>query len=308
MTGCSAPGKLILFGEHAVVFGEPALSTAIDLRAEVYARPHTEWLADGRPMDHPRYAYVKAAVEKAGATSPLWLEVRSALPEGSGLGSSAAVTVATLGAVHGARGSFDPPRLAREAFEVELAVQGRASPIDTTTATAGGAVLAAPEKEDGLLWSIERDGRRWFLHHRNLPPLRLVVGFTGVSAPTGPLVAKVRERVDRDPEARRWIEEIGDITIQGLRALQAKDWAAAGALMDRDHELLNALGVGHPLLDHLVAAARPTSHGAKLTGAGGGGSMVALTDRTEETAAAITAAGGRAFVVRGESKGAMMLP
>jgi len=189
-----------------------------------------------------------------------------------------------------------------------LAVQGRASPIDTTTATAGGAVLASPEKEDNLLWSIERDGRRWFLHHRTLPPLRLVVGFTGVSAPTGPLVARVRELVDANPEARRWVEEIGGITVQGLRALQTRDWAAAGALMDRDHVLLNALGVGHPLLDRLVAAARPTSYGAKLTGAGGGGSMVALTDRPEETAAAIGAAGGRAFVVRGESKGAMMLP
>lgn len=309
MTGCSAPGKLILFGEHAVVFGEPALATAIDLRAEVYARPHAEWLADGRSIDDPRYAYVKTAVARAGASSPMWLEVRSALPEGSGLGSSAAVTVATLGAVRGARtGGLDPPRIAREAFEVELTVQGRASPIDTTTATAGGAVLAAPEKEDGLLWSIERDGRRWFLHHRKLPPMQIVVGFTGVTAPTGPLVAKVRDLVDAQPEARRWIEEIGDITVQGLRALQARDWRAAGALMDRDHELLTRLGVGHPSLDKLVSAARPTSYGAKLTGAGGGGSMIALTNRPEETAAAVAAAGGRAFVVRAERKGAVMLP
>jgi len=307
VSGCSAPGKLILFGEHAVVFGEPALSTAIDLRAEVYARPHGQWLADGKSLYDPRYVYVKAAVGKAAAASPMWLEVRSALPEGSGLGSSAAVTVATLGAMHGRHGSFDPSHIAREAFEVELAVQGRASPIDTTTATAGGAILATPEKDEGLLWSIERDGRRWFLHHRKLPPMRLVVGFTGVSALTGPLVAGVRELVDAKPEARRWIEEIGEITIQGLRALQARDWARAGALMDRDHELLNALGVGHPLLDKLVVAARPSSHGAKLTGAGGGGSMIALTDHPEETAAAITAAGGRAFVVHAESKGAMML-
>lgn len=308
MAGCSAPGKLILFGEHAVVFGEPALSTAVDLRAEVYARPHDEWLADGRPIDDPRYAYVKAAVEKAGETSPLWLEVRSALPEGSGLGSSAAVTVATLGAVHGRRGSIDPGKIAREAFEVELAVQGRASPIDTTTATAGGAILAAPDKEDNLLWSMERDGRRWFLHHRKLPAMDLVVGFTGVNAPTGPLVAKVRDLVDGKPEARRWIEEIGDITIQGLRALQGKDWKVAGALMDRDHELLNKLGVGHPLLDKLVVAARSTSFGAKLTGAGGGGSMIALTDRPEETASGIAAAGGRAFIVHAEPRGAMVLP
>ena len=308
MAGCSAPGKLILFGEHAVVFGEPALSTAVDLRAEVYVRPHTEWLADGESLDAPRYAYVRSAVQRAGVTTPLWIEVRSAVPEGSGLGSSAAVTVATLAALHRMHGSFDPPRIAREAFDVELAVQGRASPIDTSTAAAGGAVLALPEKDEHLLWAVEREGRRWYLHHRYLPPFRLVVGFTGVGAATGPLVAKVREKVNADPEAAEWVREIGEITIQGLRALQAKDWAAAGRLMDRNHELLNALGVGHPLLDTLVAAARPTSYGAKLTGAGGGGSMVALTDAPEETAKAITDAGGRAFAVRAEPKGVVALP
>jgi mevalonate kinase len=205
-------------------------------------------------------------------------------------------------------GSFDPPRIAREAFEVELAVQGRASPIDTSTATAGGAVLALPDRDEHLLWAIERDGRRWYLHYRYLPPFRLVVGFTGVGAATGPLVAKVRELVDAKAGARDSVREIGEITVQGLRALQAKDWAAAGALMDRNHNLLNALGVGHPLLDRLVAAARPTSYGAKLTGAGGGGSMVALTDAPEETAKAIAAAGGRAFVVRAEPKGVVAHP
>jgi mevalonate kinase len=308
VSGCSAPGKLILFGEHAVVFGEPALSTAIDLRAEVFARRHSEWLADGRSLDDPRYAYVRAAVETAEPASPLWIEIRSAIPEGSGLGSSAAVTVATLGAVHGIRGGVDPPRIAREAYEVELAVQGRASPIDTTTSTAGGAILAMSDKDDGLLWSIERGDRRWYLHHRALPPFPLVVGFTGVSAATGPLVAKVRERVDRDAAARDTIREIGVLTIDGMRALQAKDWVAAGTLMDRNHALLNDLGVGHPMLDRLVVAARRTAFGAKLTGAGGGGSMFALTEKPEATAKAITDAGGRAFVVRAEPRGAVILP
>ncbi|HKZ63224.1 MAG TPA: mevalonate kinase [Thermoplasmata archaeon] len=308
MAGCSAPGKLILFGEHAVVFGEPALALAVDLRAEVYARRHKEWLADGRSLGDPRYAYVRAALERAGARDPLWIEVRSAVPEGSGLGSSAAVTVATLGAVHGIQGSFDPAQIAREGFEVERAVQGRASPIDTSTATAGGALLVLPGKDEGLLWAIEKDGTRWYLHHRALPPLKLVVGFTGVSAPTGPLVAAVRERVEAHADARGWIAEIGEIAVNGLRALQVRDWVAAGEMMDRNHALLNALGVGHPSLDRLVAAARPTSYGAKLTGAGGGGSMVALTEDPERTARAITNAGGRAFVVHGESKGATMLP
>src|SRR5438552_1194040 len=67
----SAPGKLILFGEHAVVFGEPALATAINLRAEVFTRPHAEWRADGGSLDEPRYRYVRGAVQKAKARSPV---------------------------------------------------------------------------------------------------------------------------------------------------------------------------------------------------------------------------------------------
>ena len=304
----SAPGKLILFGEHAVVFGEPALSTAIDLRTEVFARPHTEWLADGASLDGAKYRYVKSAVRHAWDGGPLWLEIRSMIPTGAGLGSSAAVTVATLGALAALRDAFDPPAIARTAFEIEHEVQGRASPIDTTTATAGGGVLVRPEEGPDLLWTITRDTRRWALHRCPLPDLTFVVGNTGISAPTGPLVAGVKERVDGSPKAASMIREIGHITMDGLVALQRKDLVQAGELMDRDHELLNALGVGHPQPDRLVAAARTHSYGAKLTGAGGGGSMVALTDEPEKTAQAIREAGGKPFLVRTDPVGVRRMP
>jgi mevalonate kinase len=303
----SAPGKLILFGEHAVVFGEPALSTAINLRAEVYARPHTEWLADGASLEEPRFRYVKACVRKANAAGPLWIEIRSMVPSGAGLGSSAAVTVATLGALHGLSGSLEASSIAREAFEVEHEVQGRASPIDTSTASAGGGILVLREPRDDLLWSIERDSRKWFLHRTALPPLDFVIGNTGISAATGPLVARVKERFDRDPRAVEAVREIGGITLDGVRALQGRDFVAAGRLMDRNHTLLTGLGVGHPALDRLVEAARPSSYGAKLTGAGGGGSIVALTDRPSVTAEAIRLAGGKAFIVQSDPAGVTKL-
>ncbi|TLZ72125.1 MAG: mevalonate kinase [Methanobacteriota archaeon] len=304
----SAPGKLILFGEHAVVFGEPALCTAINLRAEVFVRPYKEWRADGGALDEPRYRDVKGAVEKAKARAPMWVEVRAMVPSGAGLGSSAAVTVATLGALHGIAGGLDPPTIAREAFEVEHEVQGRASPIDTSTAAAGGALLVLREPREDLLWTIERDTRRWCLHRARLPDLEFVIGNTGISAATGPLVAKVKDRVERDPRAADMVREIGRITLEGLAALQRRDLVQAGRLMDRDHALLTELGVGHEMLDRLVAAARPSSYGAKLTGAGGGGSIVALTDRPDETVGAIRAAGGKAFVVRPDSAGVTKQP
>ncbi len=305
----SAPGKLILFGEHAVVFGEPALSTAVDLRTEVYARPHTEWLADGASLEDSKYRYVKAAAARAWKGGPLWFEVRSMIPTGAGLGSSAAVTVATLAAVAGLRGApLDPPSIARTAFDVEHDVQGRASPIDTSTAAAGGALLVRPTEGADLLWTIRRDTRQWCLHRCVLPRLTLVVGNTGISAATGPLVAGVKARVDASPEDAERVKEIGQITLDGLAALRKNDLGAAGRLMDRDHALLNALGVGHPMLERLVTAARRHSYGAKLTGAGGGGSMFALTDEPEKVAADLRAAGAKAFLLATEPEGVRRLP
>ncbi len=302
MARASAPGKLILFGEHAVVFGEPALATAIDLRTEVYARPHEEWLLNGTALD-ARAPYVQRAVTSEWKGGPLWLEVRSMIPVGCGLGSSAAVTVATLGALAASTPPSEPEAIARRAFEVELAVQGRASPIDTTTATHGAAVLVLKEAGKDLLWKIEKGDTRWFLHHCELPRMSLVVGNTGIAAATGPLVAGVRDKVERDPEAADAVREIGTITLEGLKALQARDLVRAGELMDRNHALLDRLGVSHPLLDRLVTAARPHAFGAKLTGAGGGGSMFALTDEPDKVRAAIEAAGGKAFVVGTEPRG-----
>jgi len=301
----SAPGKVILYGEHAVVFGQPATSMAVNLRAEVFARPHDEWRADGASLDDPKYTYVKGAVNKAWSNGPLWLEIRSMLPLGAGMGSSAAVTVATLAVLRRMRDMYSKIWIARTAFDVEYEVQkGMASPIDTSTATAGGGLLVTSEPpNEGSLWHIQRGERRWYMRKVVYPPFTLVVGSTGIAAPTGPLVAGVRDLVDRKPEARRAIEEIGTITLEGSRALLRRDLVRAGELMTRNHALLNSLGVGHALLDKFVAAALPHAYGAKLTGAGGGGSMIALTDEPEKVRAAIERAGGKAFAVTTEPLG-----
>jgi len=303
----SAPGKVILFGEHAVVFGQPATAVAVNLRTEVDARQHGEWRVDGASLDDPKYAYVRAAVRRAWEGDPLQLEIRSMLPLGAGMGSSAAVTVATLAVLRGMR-NFDSsnskPWIARAAFDIEFEVQrGMASPIDTSTATAGGGLLVLSEQQENCHWHIQRGERVWYMHPVIYPPFTLVVGSTGVAAPTGPLVALVRELVDRKPEARHAVEEIGSITLEGSRALLKRDLVRAGELMTRNHALLNSLGVGHALLDRFVAAALPHAYGAKLTGAGGGGSMIALTDKPEKVSAAIEAVGGRVFAVSTEPFG-----
>jgi mevalonate kinase len=307
MVTCSAPGKIILFGEHAVVFGEPALAVAINLRTITRADPAKDWSVNGLPLQDPHCKYIRNAVARSGTIGPLGLSVQSTIPEGSGMGSSAAVTVATLGALHVSSHPAEPGLIASEAFDVEHNVQGRASPIDTSTSTHGHAVLVLKKRGSGFLWQLQKGDRQWFLHHRDVPPMTFVVGNTGLEAATGPLVEKVRAFCEKNNEGRKMIAEIGQITLDGTEAIREKDWAAVGSLMDRNHRLLNALGVGHEKLDRLVAAARPFSYGAKLTGAGGGGSMIALTDKPDEAALAIESAGGRAFKILTGQRGMEVL-
>lgn len=293
----SAPGKIILFGEHAVVFGEPALALAINFRTTVTVTPAKSWSVNGGSIDAQKQEYVKAAVNLSKARSPFSIHIESQIPEGSGMGSSAAVTVATLGALRSRDWTLNPEAIAREAFEVEHAVQGRASPIDTSTSAHGHAILVLRQKEAGFLWKIEKGDRSWFLHHRDTTPVTIVVGHTGIPGPTGPLVASVKAFADRSQKARDMISEIGQVTLAGIEALGEGDLARVGKLMNRNHELLNALGIGHELLDKYVEATRPYAFGAKLTGAGGGGSMIALTEQPEKAAKAIEAAGGKAYRV-----------
>src|SRR2546428_14176660 len=104
----SAPGKLILFGEHAVVFGEPALSTAINLRAEVYARPHSEWRAGGGPPDAPPGPYAKGPGAQGKTSRPPWGAVRAVGPPGAGRAGPAAGGRGGPAAVAGGGGGPGP--------------------------------------------------------------------------------------------------------------------------------------------------------------------------------------------------------
>ncbi len=299
MTRCSSPGKMILFGEHAVVFGKPALALAIDLRISSAVTPSSQYSVNGHPMRKQHHAYISASLDEAWGGPPINIDTSSDIPSGSGLGSSAAVTVSCVAAMLAAKGrSLDPEAVAMRSFAVEHKVQGRASPTDTSTSTHGYGVLVSPERRENFLWRIELGERAWNMHHCDVPPLQFVVGYTGIHATTGPLVTKVKKLADTREDARKAIDRIGEIVLEGVGATKARDKRRLGALMTENHGLLNSLGVGHPALDALVAACKESSYGAKLTGAGGGGSMIALTDDVEATTKAIREAGGEPIVVR----------
>jgi mevalonate kinase len=295
---------MILFGEHAVVFGKPALAMAVDLRVTASLRVSDQYSVNGHPMSARRHAYISGALDEAWDGPPVSITTKSEIPSGSGLGSSAAVTVSTVGALLAEREQFDAELVARKAFEVEYAVQRRASPTDTSVSTHGNGVLVSPDRMDGFLWCIEKGSQQWNIHHCEVRKLTFVVGFTGIRALTGPLVQKVKDFVESNSEGCKAIDRIGEIVLDGVDAVAKADKPRLGSLMRENHSLLCALGVGHPSIDRLVESCRSKSYGEKLTGAGGGGSMIALTDDPEGVSEAISEAGGTPIIVRAGGRGA----
>jgi len=336
MTVCEAPGKVYLFGEHAVVYGEPAVPAAIERRATVTAEPRTDdhvrveaedLSLDGftveysggtgdrpdvdvpTPLVEAAMGYVDAAVRQArdAADAPdagFDITVESDIPLGAGLGSSAAVVVAGIDAATRALGEpLDRRELADRAYRAEYEVQdGQASRADTFCSAMGGAVRVEGDDCEPI----------------EAPNLPFVVGFDGGAGDTGELVAGVGELRDEYEFAADTVESVGDVVRTGESLLadavpedegasSAEPTADAepspellaelGELMDFNHGLLSALGVSARSLDAMVWAARDAgAHGAKLTGAGGGGCIVALdaSDATE-TALSFTQGGEDAF-------------
>jgi mevalonate kinase len=313
----SAPGKVILFGEHAVVYGEPSLSLALQRRTFVSGQPVGEnFTVNGFPLDHAFHAYIERAIKQHWRLGPLRLQTESQIPSGSGIGSSAALTVATTAVLLRLQSEGNVPlaKIAQAAFLTEYETQGRASPNDTTVATAGGGVLLAPEKMESsdfeFLWRIEHEERVWNAHRVKIPDLPLVIGVTGSKGKTSEQVAKVRRFVERSAFARDVVKDIGRITLAGVEALRKRDLRTLGDLMNRNHEHLHTLGVDTPLLETLVQGARKVrgTLGAKLTGAGGGGSMVVLTENPDEVKSTLERLGASAFLAPASRDGVLVKP
>jgi mevalonate kinase len=295
----SAPGKIILFGEHAVVYGQPAIAAPVwqtQATAEIMAgdvgggcflsAPDiavTRRLADCADAE-PLAAVVRRALADAGAPAdPDWMiTVHSTIPIASGLGSGAALSTALVRAIWLRCGlTPEPAQVSALVFESERYYHGTPSGIDNTVIAWGLPVWFVR----GQMPEIFRPGA----------PFTIVIGDTGVRSPTAISVGEVRAGWQAEPvRFEALFVAAGQIARRARQLLEAGNPEAAGPLMTENQQLLAALGVSSPELERLIDAAMAAgAWGAKLSGGGRGGNMIALAPpaRTDAIRAALQAAG-----------------
>jgi hydroxymethylglutaryl-CoA reductase len=298
-----ANGKIILLGEHAVVYGRHAIAAPIPLAVEARVLAASDgvrllvprWGVEQRirPVDeHPQgVAGILSMLlrELALDGEAIDIEVFPHLPRAMGLGGSAAFAVAIVRAldVHFAL-RLSPERVNALAFECEKSAHGTPSGIDNTVATYGQVVLY--DNATGPRFSILTTG----------VPLPLVVGISGKESLTANNVALVRNAWQRQPARYDGLfDEIDRLTLAAADAVRGGDLAELGELMNLNQGLLNALQLSTPQLEEMIHIARRNGAvGAKLTGGGGGGSIIALCpDRQDVVAKAIEAVGYQTLTV-----------
>jgi mevalonate kinase len=280
----SAPGKIILFGEHAVVYGRPALAvpvTQVHADVEVMDSSRTGiWInapdidlhaeVNTLPSDHPIAAVIHnfLFISRISPFPNLDIKITSTIPVASGLGSGAAVTVALTRAL---ASHLEYPMSDEEvnsfAYEIEKLHHGTPSGIDNTVVTYAKPVYFVKGQQIEMVTAAS--------------PFTIVIGDTGISAPTKESVGDVRKLWEAD-EAK-WeavFDQVGKIAKQARTAIESVKIEGFGELMNQNHALLQEMTVSSPKLDDLVSAAiNAGAAGAKLSGGGRGGNMIALVEK-----------------------------
>ena len=301
-----APGKIILFGEHAVVYRQPAIAmpvTRVNATARVIPNldsksgqvriqaPDIQFdeLLSDLEEDHPLRKAVQLSIEELSPRHipAFTLHITSTIPISGGMGSGAAASVAIIRALSA---FFGKPLPASEtsalAFEVEKIHHGTPSGIDNTVIAHGKPVF------------FQHGHPIEFI--QNTKPTHWLIADSGEKTPTLETVSDVRKLCEEQPDVfDPIIKEIGQLTNKARHALQDGEVNGLGELMNENHSLLRSLQVSSTKLDELTSAAREAgAYGAKLSGGGRGGSIIVLTnsDKLNTVEKALLDAGATAII------------
>ena len=305
MTTATAPGKIILFGEHAVVYGQPAIAAPVSqVRATAVVQNNpspgvritapdlgSDLLFTEAADDDAVAAVVRQFQAAAGLRDlpDLTVTVSSQIPIASGLGSGAAISAAVIRALAAHLGLshlLSDEWVSAQTYEIEKIHHGTPSGIDNT--------VVAYERP---VYFVRQQPHNRIEPFAVAEPLRLLVADTGVRSSTKDVVGDVGRQWKIDPQTFDAIfEGCGQIAEKARQAIEAGDVVRVGRLMTENHALLQEMTVSGSEWDELVAAALGAgASGAKLSGAGRGGNMIALVDDERETAvhAALLSAGAK---------------
>jgi mevalonate kinase len=286
MTTARAPGKIILFGEHAVVYGRPAIAVPVHQVAatvkvtSIPASPlgtiHIEasdiglqsWLHE-MGSDQPLARIIHLTLDEIGIHDPptMGIQIKSSIPIASGLGSGTAVSVAILRSLSNHLGHSLPLKRQSElAYEVEKLHHGTPSGIDNTVVTYAKPVYFERDRDPEII----QIGASF----------TLIISDTGVQSPTAVAVEQVRNGWEENHDTYESLfDEIGKLVLQARTSMERGLVNELGPLMNQNQVLLESIGVNSASLQSLIDAALSAgAYGSKLSGAGLGGNTITLVD------------------------------
>ncbi|RSN69470.1 mevalonate kinase [Candidatus Korarchaeum cryptofilum] len=307
----SAPSQAFLLGEHAVLYGSPALALSVDKRSHVEASPLPEGeimieselgvYKEGSSYNEDLVKLAKGVKElfnKYGIRSGVHLRIRSEVPASSGMASSASVAAAISKSIDALFNlGMSESELLDAVYTFERIIHGRASKTGPACAVLGGVIWV--EWSDGEM-------RATSLGHREVP---VAIACTGEPSRTKEMVERVSKLREAFPEVHEGIvRAISDLVFKGREALESGDFRTLGSLMNINQGLLYSLGVSSLAIERIIWEARMKGAlGAKLSGAGGGGCVVILHEAPEEVASNLTSA-SISFPARVSRRGVVLEP